>query len=196
MIQLLTVSSIAELVITSSDQLTPSRIEPDLSHDAALLALIDYYEGLIPPEDLERDAIIDEVKVIDGRVHITWHGYMPVDMKSRIHIAIERYIEITTSTKNDEVPIVTETLPKTSEETLEAIEDLVFEFENYVPLYEIRNRLTHLTRTEQDEAIYSLMRKDIIELSKLNEPWLYSEEQRSAGIPTPVGGDWFFAILN
>ena len=192
----LTVSSIAELVTTSSDQLTQRRIAPDLSIDAALLALTDYYEGLIAPEDLERDAIVDEVKVIDGRVHITWHGYMPVDMKTSIHIAIKRYIEITTSTKNEEVPIVTETLPKTSEETLEVIEDLKDEFENYIPLSEIRNRLTHLTRTEQDEAIYSLMRKDIIELSKLNEPWLYSDEQRSAGIPTPVGGDWFFAILN
>ena len=95
----LTVSSIAELVTTSSNQLTQRRIEPDLSHDAALLALIDYYEGLIPPEDIERDAIINEVKIIDGRVHITWHGYLPVDMKICIHVAIERYIEINTSTK-------------------------------------------------------------------------------------------------
>ena len=192
----LTVSSIAELVPTSSNQLTQHRIEPDLSHDAALLALIDYYEGLIASGNIERDAIIDEVKVIDGRVHITWYGYLPVDMKICIHFAIERYIEVTTSTKNDEVPIVTETLPKTSEETLEVIEDLKDEFENYISLYEIRNRLKHLTRFEQDEAIYALMRKDIIELSKLNEPWFYSDEQRSAGIPTPVGGDWFFAILN
>ena len=194
--QLLTVKSIAELVTTSSGQLTQRRIEPDLSHDAALLALIDYYEGLIPPEDLERDAIIDEVKVIDGRVHITWYGYMPVDMKNRIHFAIERYIEITTSTKNDEVSIVTETLPKTSNETLKVIKSIKDEFDNYIPLYKIRNQLKHLTRTEQDEAIFELMREDIIELSKLNEPWLYSDEQRSAGIPTPVGGDWFFAILN
>ena len=123
------------------------------------------------------------MKVIDGRVHITWHGYLPIDMKVCIHIAIERYIEITTSTKIEEVPIVTETLPKTSEETLEVIENLKDEFENYIPLYEIRNRLKHLTRFEQDEAIYSLMRKDIIELSKLNEPWLYSDEQCAAGIP-------------
>ena len=194
--QPLTVKSIAELVTTSSVQLTQGRIEPDLSHDAALLALIDYYEGLIPPEDLERDAIIDEVKVIDGRVHITWHGYMPVDMKSRIHIAIERYIEITTSNENNEVSIVTETLPKTSNKTLEVIKSLKDEFENYIPLYEVRNRLTHLTRKEQDEAIFELMREDILELSKLNEPWLYSDEQCAAGIPTPVGGDWFFAILN
>lgn len=162
--QVLTVSSIAELVTTSSDQLTQRRIEPDLSHDAALLALIDYYEGLIPPEDLERDAIIDEMKVIGGRVHITWYGYLPVDIKNRIHFAIERYIEITTSNENNEVSIVTETLPKTSNKTLEVIKSLVDEFDNYIPLFAIRNQLKHLSRSEQDDAIYSLSRNDIIEL--------------------------------
>ena len=90
----LTAFNIAELVPTSSNQLTPSTIEPDLSHD-----LIEYYQGLIAPEEIERNAIIDEVKIIDGRVHITWHGYLPVDMKISIHVAIDRYIEITTSTK-------------------------------------------------------------------------------------------------
>ena len=46
----MTVSSITELVPNSSNQLTRSTIEPDISHDAALLALIDYYEGLIHPK--------------------------------------------------------------------------------------------------------------------------------------------------
>ena len=165
--QLLTVKSIAELVPTSSNQSTPSRIEPDLSHDAALLALIEYYEGLIAPEEIERDAIIDEVKIIDGRVHITWYGYLPVDMKICIHIAIERYIEITKTTVDEvEIPVVPPS-SVASDETLDAIVNLKDEFENFIPFYEIRNRLTHLTKEEQDEALYQLERSDRIPDRKL-----------------------------
>ena len=194
--QLLTVKSIAELVPTSSNQSTPSRIEPDLSHDAALLALIEYYEGLIAPEEIERDAIIDEVKIIDGRVHITWYGYLPVDMKICIHIAIERYIEITKTTVDEvEIPVVPPS-SVASDETLDAIVNLKDEFDNCASLHEVRNRLTHLTKEEQDEALYQLERSDRIRLIKLSEPLCYSDQQRAAGIPQVCGGDRIFAILN
>ena len=83
-----------------------------------------------------------------------------------------------------------------SDEILEVIKNLKDKFDNYVPLYEIRKQLTHLSRDEQDEAIQFLSRIDIIELSTLNEPINYTEEQLEAGIPTKIGTYLFFVVLN
>ena len=87
-------------------------------------------------------------------------------------------------------------LAAAGDEILEAIKSIKDKFENYTPLYEIRKRLTHLSREEQDKAIQFLSRIDIIELSTLNEPINYTEEQLKAGIPTKIGTYLFFVILN
>ena len=87
-------------------------------------------------------------------------------------------------------------LAAAGDEILEVIKILKDKFENYTPLYEIRKRLTHISREEQDKAIQFLSRIDIIELSTLNEPINYTEEQLKAGIPTKIGTYLFFVILN
>ena len=144
--------------------------------------MYDLIENKFPFEFNAESIKIDDVAINLEQVEITWRlkgGTMPIGN----NLSIQEYIKYTTKAIQDD-------------ETLEVIKSLVGKFDNYIPLFAIRNRLTHLTRFEQDEAINSLSKNDIIELSKLNEPWSYTEEQRSAGIPTPISGDLFFAILN
>lgn len=186
--QMLTANNVAELVYpTNSKVRNPEekQVKPDLSFGTAKLAILGLYDRIENefPFEFNADAIeIDSVALDRGEVIITWRfkgGTLPIGN----NLSIDEYLQYTTTAAE-------------SNETLDAIKSLKNEFDNYIPLYKIRNRLKHLSRVAQDEAIFELMREDIIELSKLNEPWLYSDEQRSAGIPTPVGGDWFFAILN
>ena len=184
----LTVSSIAELVNLTSSKVFISeekQIKPDLSFETAKLAVLGMYDRAenVFPFEFNADSIeVDSVKLDLAEVKITWRlkgGTMPIDN----NLSVEQYSKYAAKAAG-------------GNETLEVIKCLKDEFNNYIPLYEVRNRLTHLTRAEQDEEIYSLMRKDVVELSKLNEPWLFSDEQRSAGIPTPISGDLFFVILN
>ena len=186
----LTAFNVAELVdLTSSKVFTSEekQIKPDLSFETAKLAILELFDRIdnkFPFEFNEEAFEIDDVAINleEAKITITWRlkgGTIPVGNK----LSIREYIEYTAKATD-------------TNETLEVIKSLVDEFDNYIPLFAIRNQLKHLSRSEQDEAINSLTRKDIIELSKTNEPWLYSEEQRSAGIPTPISGDLFFAILN
>lgn len=78
---------------------------------------------------------------------------------------------------------------------LDIIKELAPKFDNYTPIFEYRARMEHLTREQQDQELYKLEQLNKISLSKLAEVTQYSEEQRAAGIPTPVGGDLFFIIL-
>ena len=186
--QVLTVSSIVELVdLTSSKVFTPEEkeIKLDLSFEKAKLAVLglhDSNENKFPFEFNEETIEVDNVAIDQKQVIITWRlkgSTLPIGY----NFSIDEYLQYTTKAVE-------------GNETLKVIKSLKDEFDNFTPLYEIRNRLKHLTRKEQDEAIFDLMREDVIELSKLNEPWLYSDEQCAAGIPTPVGGNWFFVILN
>ncbi len=93
---------------------------------------------------------------------------------------------------------VTTTKP-TDEEILQTIIDLDTKLatDNYLPLFNLRNSLQPpLTRKELDEALYRLQNDDKIEFSKLAEVTAYSKKEIDAGIPQPVGGSWFFIIVN
>ena len=69
--------------------------------------------------------------------------------------------------------------------------------DNYLPIFHLRNCLQPpLNREELDKALYRLQNDDKIELSKLADGTHYSKEQIDAGIPQPVGGSWFFIIVN
>ena len=182
----LTPNNIAELVNrTSSKVSTSEENKPDLSFETAKLAILRLYDRIENefPFKFNKESIeIDDVVIDCSEVQITWRftgGTLPIGND----LSIDEYLQYTAKSaeKND---------------ILEVIKNLVDEFDNYIPLYEIRNRLTHLSREEQDDAINELSRTDVIELSKLSEPWFYTEEQRSAGIPTPIAGDLFFVILN
>lgn len=84
-----------------------------------------------------------------------------------------------------------------SKETLalETIKELREKYDNYVPIYEYRAALSHLTRKQQDNLLYDLERQDAIELSALAEPALYSPKQRDQGIKQRAGGSLFFISL-
>ena len=182
----LTVSSIAELVnITSSKVSTSKEIKLDLSFETAKLAILGLYDRIeneLPFEFNKESIEIDDVVIDCSEVKIIWRftgGTLPIGND----LSVDEYLQYTAKSAE-------------KNEILEVIKSLVDKFDNYVPLYEIRNRVTHLSREEQDDAINELSRTDVIELSKLSEPWFYTEEQRSAGIPTPIAGDLFFVILN
>ena len=157
----------------------------NLDKESAKIAILNLYDRFKHEFPFEFNAgSIEIVDVVLNRheVEISWKfkkGIMPIS-----HIfTVGGYLEYS----NQAVEI---------NETLEVIKSLKEEFRNHIPLFEIRTRLKHLTRDQQDEQIYSLSRNDTIELSKLNEPWIYTEEQRSAGIiPTALGGNLFFVSL-
>ena len=187
------------LKVIMSDKLTPSNVarlinqtttegvvnKLNLRKDSAKIAILNLYDRVKNEFPFKFDA--DSIKILDvdlnqNQVEISWkfkEGIMPIDNS----LSIDEYLKYSTQAVE-------------FNDILEVIKSLKDRFDNYIPLFEIRNRLKHLTRDQQDEQIYSLSREDIIELSKLSEPWFYTEEQRSAGIPTPIAGDLFFVILN
>jgi hypothetical protein len=61
-----------------------------------------------------------------------------------------------------------------------------------VPFYFIRECLGHLTREQQDRAIYCTQWEFNTEIHTLQEACQYTEEQLASGIPMNVGGDLFF----
>ncbi len=67
--------------------------------------------------------------------------------------------------------------------------------DNYLPIYLYRNALSQLTRTQQDEVLYRLESKDLIELSTLSEPRSYTPDQVKAGIKQDIGGSLFFIVV-
>ena len=85
------------------------------------------------------------------------------------------------------------------EEILQTIRHLDKELgtENYLPIFHLRQKLQPpLSREELDQALYSLLRTNQIELSSLQEAIAYSSEQIDAGIPQDVGGPLFFISVN
>lgn len=64
-----------------------------------------------------------------------------------------------------------------------------------LPIFVLREHLAALlTRSELDMRLSALSRSGELRLSTLQETHLYTREQISAGIPTPVGGPYFFLI--
>jgi DNA-binding MarR family transcriptional regulator len=85
------------------------------------------------------------------------------------------------------------------EEILQTIRHLDKELgtENYLPIFHLRQKLQPpLSREEIDQALYSLLRTNQIELSSLQEAIAYTPEQIDAGIPQDVGGPLFFIAVN
>ncbi len=85
------------------------------------------------------------------------------------------------------------------EEILQTIRHLDKELgtENYLPIFHLRQKLQPpLSREEIDQALYSLLRTNQIELSSLQEAIAYTPEQIDAGIPQDVGGALFFISVN
>ncbi|HEY9638696.1 MAG TPA: transcription factor RcaD [Coleofasciculaceae cyanobacterium] len=85
------------------------------------------------------------------------------------------------------------------EEILQIIQKLDRELgtDNYLPIFHLRQKLQPpLSREELDQALYSLLRTNRIELSSLQEAIAYSSEQIDAGIPQDVGGPLFFISVN
>ncbi len=80
---------------------------------------------------------------------------------------------------------------------LSALQSLKEAHENYIPLYEYRALLSHMSRERQDAELYALERQGVIWLSSLVEAIHYTEAQIEQGIDQgemlcPI----FFAILN
>ena len=184
----LTAFDVAELVdLTSSKVFTSEekRVKPDLSFETAKLAILGLYdliENEFPFEFNAKSIEVHNVALNREQVEITWRlkgGTSAIDN----NLSIEEYIKYTAKATD-------------SNETLAVIKSLKEEFENYIPLHEIRKRLAHLSRGKQDDAINALSKTDIIELSTLNEPINYTKEQLNAGIPTKIGTYLFFVILN
>ena len=179
----LTPSNVARLISQTTTEGIDNKL--NLRKDSAKRAILNLYNRVKDefPFKFNSDSIeILDVDLTRDQVEISWkfkEGIMPI---SNI-FTIDGYLEYSAQAVEPN-------------DILEVIKSLKDKFENYIPLFEIRNRLKHLTRDQQDEQIYSLSRNDTIELSKLSEPWFYTEEQRSAGIPTPIAGDLFFVILN
>ena len=176
-------SSFARLINRATTEEILNKL--NLDKDTAKIAILNLYDRFKHEFPFKFDA--DSIEVVDviltrDEVEISWKfkkGIMPIN-----HIfTVDGYVEY--STQAVEI-----------NETLEVIKSLKEEFQNHIPLFEIRNRLKHLTREQQDEQIYFLSRNDTVQLSKLSEPWIYTEEQRSAGIiPTALGGNLFFVSL-
>jgi hypothetical protein len=85
------------------------------------------------------------------------------------------------------------------EEILQTIRHLDKELgtENYLPIFHLRQKLQPpLSREQLDQALYSLIRTNQIELSSLQEAIAYTPEQIDAGIPQDVGGALFFITVN
>ena len=179
----LTPSNVARLINQTTTEGVFNKL--NLDRDSAKLAILNLYDRVKNEFPFKFDA--DSIEVVDitlnrDQVEISWKfkkGVLPINNL----LSVDEYLKY--STQAVEI-----------NETLEVIKSLKDSFDNYIPLFEIRNQLKHLTREQQDKEIYSLSRNDIIELSKLSEPWFYTEEQRAAGIPTPIAGDLFFVILN
>ncbi len=80
---------------------------------------------------------------------------------------------------------------------LSALQSLKEAHENYIPLYEYRALLSHMSRDRQDAELYALERQGVIWLSSLVEAIHYTEAQIEQGIDQgemlcPI----FLAILN
>lgn len=96
-------------------------------------------------------------------------------------------------------PEASEPVTEADAEILQAILDLDRELgtDNYLPIFQLRNRLQPaMTRSQLDQGLYSLQRKNKIELSSLQEGMHYTKEQIEAGIDRPFGGKLFFIIVN
>ena len=84
------------------------------------------------------------------------------------------------------------------EEILQTIINLDREHntDNYLPIFHLRNQLQPpLLRNELDEALYRLEKGDLIELGTLAEVKFYSQQEISAGISQPVGGELFYITV-
>jgi uncharacterized protein YhaN len=80
---------------------------------------------------------------------------------------------------------------------LQALQSLKEAHENYIPLYEYRALVSHLSRKEQDAELYALERNGMIELSSLVEAIHYTSAQIEQGISQgEMLCPLFFAILN
>jgi hypothetical protein len=85
------------------------------------------------------------------------------------------------------------------EQILQIIRDLDKELgtENYLPIFHLRQKLQPpLSREELDRVLYSLQRKDLIELSSLQDAIAYTPDQIDSGIPQDIGGSLFFISAN
>ena len=67
--------------------------------------------------------------------------------------------------------------------------------DNYLPIFHYRAAFSHLSRKQQDEALYRLEASDRIKLSALQEVRSYTPEQINEGISQDVGGRLFFIVV-
>lgn len=80
---------------------------------------------------------------------------------------------------------------------LQALESLKETQDNYIPLYEYRALLRHMSRQQQDAELYALEKQGVIWLSSLVEGFRYTPEQIKQGIDQgELLCPLFFAVLN
>jgi len=79
-------------------------------------------------------------------------------------------------------------------EIYEAVQKLDYDLgtENFLPIYHIRKHFKQYSRKDVDNALYTLMREDMVDVSTLQEASAYTPEQIDAGIAQAAGGALFF----
>lgn len=75
-----------------------------------------------------------------------------------------------------------------------AVEKFRGQYEDYVPIHELRKELGDVSREEFDKAVMKLSKDEAVEMSTMATPTSYTPDQLAAGIPQPVGGSMFFFV--
>lgn len=74
--------------------------------------------------------------------------------------------------------------------------DKALDTDNFVPIYEVRERLGRtMSRQDVDRALFELQAADRISMSTLQDVSLYTAKQIDAGIPQDIGGAWFYLSI-
>ena len=91
--------------------------------------------------------------------------------------------------RRESVEQVVKQLQRTSVE--QVVQELLREYDGYAPIFAYRDRLSHLSRQQQDRELYRLEREGKIDLSTLQETRFYLDKLDQA-IPQEIGGPIFF----
>ena len=93
-------AQLTDLTVPTQSQ-TTLQPELDLSPDAAIGAIQYYYRGLIKPEALKEEVIIDRVSIESDRVTIEFHGWLGATGQE-IYLALADYKAVTQPVAEEE----------------------------------------------------------------------------------------------
>ncbi len=94
------IAQLNRLTVPAQSQ-TTAQPELDLSSDAAIGAIQYYYRGLIKPEALKQEVIIDRVSIEGDRVTIEFHGWLGATGQE-IYLALADYKTVTQPVAEEE----------------------------------------------------------------------------------------------